>query len=167
MNKAKDELKKQFWNQFIEAKISGYENIYADKSTTTEKGIGKQTEFSGVSVYVNLNQTSVNVTLVIYSSPEVAAKSKLSKDERNAISLEENIRIFEYLQRNSNQIQKHFSERIYWKESTKIRKIAVISNDSWQYEKQSDWDEINSWFIKTSYLLKKSAEEVLMNYEAG
>ena len=164
MNKAKDELKKQFWNQFIEAKISGYENIYANNSTTSEKGIGKQTEFSGVSVYVNLNQTSVNVTLVIYSSPEFAAKSKLSKDERNAISLEENSRIFEYLQRNSNQIQKHFSEKIYWKESPYIRKIAVISNDSWQYEKQSGWDEMNTWFIKNSYLLKKFAEEVLLGY---
>ena len=164
MNKAKDELKKQFWNQFIEAKISGYENIYANNSTTSEKGIGKQTEFSGVSVYVNLNQTSVNVTLVIYSSPEFAAKSKRSKDERNAISLEENSRIFEYLQRNSNQIQKHFSEKIYWKESPYIRKIAVISNDSWQYEKQSGWDEMNTWFIKNSYLLKKFAEETLLGY---
>ncbi len=167
MNKAKDELKKQFWNQFIKAKISGYENIYADNSTTSKKGIVKQTEFSGVSVYVNLNQTSVNVTLVIYSSPEVPDKSKLSKDERNAISLEQNIRIFEHLKQNSNEIQKHFSEKIYWKESPYIRKTAIISNDSWQYEKQSDWDEINSWFIKTSYLLKKSAEEVLVNYEAG
>ena len=164
MNKAKDELKKQFWNQFIEAKISGYENIYANNSTTSKKGIGKQTEFSGVSVYVNLNQTSVNVTLVIYSSPEFAAKSKLSKDERNAISLEENSRIFEYLQRNSNQIQKHFSEKIYWKESPYIRKIAVISNDSWQYEKQSGWNEMNTWFIKNSYLLKKFAEETLLGY---
>lgn len=167
MNKAKDELKKQFWNQFIKAKISGYENIYADNSTTSKKGIVKQTEFSGVSVYVNLNQTSVNVTLVIYTNPEVPEKSKLSKDERNVISLEQNIQIFEHLKQNSNEIQKQFSEKIYWKESDYIRKIAVIRNDSWQYEKQSEWDDINAYLIKTSYLLKESAEEALLNFEAG
>ena len=167
MNKAKDELKKQFWNQFIQARISGYENIYADNSITSKKGIVKQTEFSGVSVYVNLNQNSVNVTLVIYSSPNVPEKSKLSKDERNAISLEQNIRIFEHLKQNSNEIQKHFSEQIYWKESDYIRKTAIISNDNWQYEKQSEWDDINAYLIKTSYLLKESVEKVLLNYEAG
>ena len=164
MNKAKNELKKQFWNQFIQARISGYDNIYANNSTTSKKGIVKQIEFNGVSVYVNLNQTSVNVTLVIYSSPEVPKRSKLSKDERNAISLEQNIRIFEYLQQNSNEIQKHFSEKIYWKESPYIRKVAVISNDSWQYEKQSEWIDINAYLIKTSYLLKESVEKVLLNY---
>ena len=167
MNKAKDELKKQFWNQFIRARISGYDNTYANNSTTSNKGLVKQTEFSGVSVYVNLNQTSVNVTLVIYTSPEFSEKSKLSKDERNAISLEQNIKIFEHLKQNSNEIQKHFSEKIYWKESDYIRKIAIISNDSWQYEKQSEWDDINAYLIKTSYLLKESVEKVLLNYEAG
>lgn len=147
MDNVHDELKRKFWTQFISAKTQGHKNIYKDKSSTPKNGVGQDTEFSGVSVYVNLNLDKINVTLVVHSN-----------------SVEESNDIFNYLEQNSHEIQKHFPEKIFWKKKPFIRRILVITNHELRYDKQSDWGEINTWFIKTSYLLKKSAEEVLCNY---
>lgn len=147
MDNVRGELKRKFWTQFIPVKIEGHENIYKDKNATIKNGLGQDTEFSGVSVYVNLNLDKINVTLVVHSN-----------------SVEESNDIFNHLEQNSHEIQRHFPEKIFWKKKPFIRRIFVITNHELRYDKQSDWDEINTWFIKTSYLLKKSAEEVLCNY---
>lgn len=148
MSKVHSELKRRFWKQFIQTKIEGYENIYESKNATSNNGIGQETKLSGVSVYVNLNLNKINVTLVIHSN-----------------SIEESKNIFEFLEQKSHELQKDFSERIFWKKKPFIRRIAVITKHELRYDKQSDWDEINTWLITTSYLLKKSAEAVLDSYD--
>ena len=98
MDNVHDELKRKFWTQFISAKTQGHKNIYKDKRKKKKNGVGQDTEFSGVSVYVNLNLDKINVTLVVHSN-----------------SVEESNDIFNYLEQNSHEIQKHFPEKIFSK----------------------------------------------------
>lgn len=162
MNDVYNELKLKFWTQFIPTQLAGYENIYAKKNATTKNGIGQKIRFPGASIYVNLNRDNVNVTLVIHSNFQNKEKTK---EENEAESTEENIRIFNYLEQNSYEIQKHFNDKVVWeKKPNMIRRVARITNNEWRYEKQSDWDEMIDYLIKTSYLLKISTEEVLRNY---
>lgn len=161
MGNAHDELKRKFWTQFALAKTEGYKNIYVDNKPTVKNGIKQNVNFDGITVYANLNLDEIKVTLVIHSNFQEKHKTK---EENKADSIEENNRILSYLERNSHEIQKHFPESMYWKKSNFTRKIVVITNDELRYEKQGDWHKINDWFIKTSYLLKKSTEEVLLGY---
>ena len=78
---------------------------------------------------------------------------------------EENIKIMNYLEKNSHKIQEKITDKIVWEnKSGKERKVVRISNQELRYEKQSDWNEINNWCIKNSYLLKEFAEAVLLGY---
>lgn len=162
MNNLYNELKWQFWTQFIPTELAGYKNIYANKNPTTKNGIGQNIRFPGVGIYVNLNRNNINVTLVIHSNFQNKEKTKEENEEE---SIEENIRIFNYLERNSHEIQKHFNDKIVWeKKPNMIRRVARITNKEWQYEKQSNWDDMMAYLIKTSYLLKISTEKLLCDY---
>ena len=161
MDKVHKELKRKFWTQFTLANTEGYENIYVGNKATVKNGIKQHIKFDGISIYANLNLDEIKVTLVIHSNYQEKHKTK---EENKVDSIEENNKILSHLERNSHKIQKHFPENIFWKKSDFTRKIIVITNEGLQYEKQSDWSKINDWFIKTSYLLKKSTEEVMLSY---
>lgn len=161
MDKVREELKRKFWTQFTLAKTEGYDNIYVDNKATVKNGIKQDIKFDGMSIYANLNLDEIKITLVIHSNYQEKHKTK---EENKADSTEENNRILSYLEQNSNKMQKNIPEIIFWKKSNFTRKIVVITNEGLEYEKQSDWSKINDWFIKTSYLLKNSTEEIMLSY---
>lgn len=148
------ELVKKFWTQFIPTRIEGYENIYKEKNLPVKPSIGRKINSQGINpeftMHINLNKSSVDVTLVVYEK---------GRDE------EENIKIINYLEKNSHEIQEKITDKIVWEnKSGNDRKVVRISNRELRYEKQSDWNQINNWCIKNSYLLKEFAEEVLLGY---
>ena len=162
MNNVYNELKWQFWTQFIPTELAEYKNIYVNKSPTVKNGIGQKIQFPGISIYVNLNRNNINVTLVIHSNFQNKEKTKEENEEE---SIEENIRIFNYLEQNSHEIQKNFDDKIVWeKKPNMIRRVARITNKQWRYEKQSNWNDMMNYLIKTSYLLKISTEKILCDY---
>ncbi len=149
-----EKLVKKFWTQFVLERVEGYENIYKEKNLPVNSGIELVVNSQGInpefSILVNLNKKSTDVTLNVYEKGR---------------SEEENIRIINYLEQNSHEIQKLITNKIVWENKPgNDRKVVRIKNKELRYEKESDWDEINSWCIKNSYLLKKFAEEVLLGY---
>lgn len=154
MTNINKELVKKFWTQFISKRIEGYENIYKEKNLPVKPSIGRKINSQGINpeftIHINLNKSGVDVTLVVYEK---------GRDE------EENIKIINYLEKNSHEIQEKITDKIVWEnKSGNDRKVVRISNQELHYEKQSDWNEINNWCIKNSYLLKEFAEEVLLDY---
>ena len=149
-----EKLVKKFWTQFVLKRVEGYENIYKGKSLpvkpSIELKVNSQGTSIGFSIHVNLKKKSTDVTLNVYEE---------GRGE------EENIGIINYLERNSHEIQKLITNQIVWENKPGIeRKVVRIKNKELRYEKESDWEEINNWCIKNSYLLKKFAEEVLLGY---
>lgn len=147
VNTNRKHILKSFWSQFINSKISGFENIYSHRSPATENWLGQSVGVSGVTVCVVIAKNYAKVRL------EINAKDKYST-----------LQIFDQIHAHSEEFDRIFQDHPNWHRRVDgVLSTITIVKDGLGYEYESNLQESIDYLIENSFKIRELVKRILVD----